>query len=630
MLELLRKGARTWVAKGLLLLLVLSFGIWGVSRSIVHDMSNSVISVGDQKVSANEFRLAYHRQVANLSRQFGTELTPEQARAFGIDQQVYAQLVAGAALDQLSEDLHLGLSEDRLATLIAEDPAFRAVNGQFDRQLFSTRLRNAGLREDDYIQERSKVAVRSQIVDAVSDGFTPPATLVAALKHYRTESRGIDYLLLTNANIDPIKTPADDVLQSWFDGAKARYRAPEYRKITFVKLEPSDIAAPADITEDAIKEDFEKRKESYRTPETRTIEQLTFTDKEMADAAATALQNGTTFDQLVTDQGKTPADGLLGDFTRAGRVGAAGAAAAFAVTAGGGTTPVVQGSCGPVIVRVTNIRAETTKTLDDVREDIRHELALAAASQEILNVHDRFEDLRASGSTLEDAAKELKLKAVTVNAVDASGLDQQGEQVKDLPAAASLISDAFKADVGAETTPVSLGSDGYVWFEVEDVIAERDRPLTEVREKALADWTAEQQKAALAAKAASLKDEVAKGKPLADLATEMGIAVETKTGLRRNSDDPVLGRTAVTAAFGGPLGTVANAASADGEGQILLKVTEVNEQPTTDVLANDDAEIKAIAGAAGDDILDQMVSELQTQYGVSINRTLAEQAMTVR
>ena len=127
----------------------------------------------------------------------------------------------------------------------------------------------------------------------------------------------------------------------------------------------------------------------------------------MADAAATALQNGMTFDQLVTDQGKTPADVLLGDFTRDGMVDAAVADAAFAVKASGGTTPVVQGSFGPVIVRVTNIRAETTKTLDDVREDIRHELALAAASQEILNVHDRFEDLRASGTTLEDATKEI-------------------------------------------------------------------------------------------------------------------------------------------------------------------------------------------------------------------------------
>ncbi|MDI7864072.1 SurA N-terminal domain-containing protein [Rhizobiaceae bacterium n13] len=627
MFEILRRAAHTWIAKGLLLLLVVSFGIWGVAHSNLAGTSDTVITVGDQAVSTNEFRLAYQRQVADLSRQFGTQLTSEQARAFGIDQQVFAQLVAGAALDQLSTDMNLGLSEDRLATLIADDPAFKDVSGQFDRQLFASRLRNAGLREDDYIQERSKVAVRSQIVDAVSDGFAPPATLLAAMKQYRDESRSIDYLLLSNANIDPVKTPTDDVLAKWFDTVKARYRAPEFRKVAYVKLQPADIADEASVSDDAVAAEFEKRRDSFRTPESRRIEQLSFPDKEMADAAVDQLASGITFDQLVADQGKTAADVLLGDFAKDKVPDAAIAEAAFAIGKDGGTSPVVQGSFGPVILRVTNIKPETTKALEDVKADLRKELALAAAADDILNVHDRFEDLRASGVSLEEAAKELNLKPVVLDAVDASGLDKAGEQVKDLPASANLLSEAFKAEIGAETLPLNLDGDGYVWFEVQDIVPERDRSLEEVREKATADWTTEQQKAALAAKAEALKGELQKGGTLADIAASMGIAVETKSGLKRNSDDPVLGRAAVAAAFSGPVGAVASAATAEGSEQVLLKVAEVNEQATTDVLDNQEQQLQAIANAAGDDILDQMVNRLQGDYGVTINRTLAEQAM---
>ncbi|MEK1872183.1 MAG: SurA N-terminal domain-containing protein, partial [Rhizobium altiplani] len=128
MFDLLRRAAHTWVAKLLMLLLVASFGIWGVSRSLISGgTSTTVVSVGDQHVDVNEFRLAYQRQVANLSQQFGMRLTPEQARAFGVEQQVLAQLVAGASLDQLAEDMNLGLSQDRLAQLIGDDPAFKAV-----------------------------------------------------------------------------------------------------------------------------------------------------------------------------------------------------------------------------------------------------------------------------------------------------------------------------------------------------------------------------------------------------------------------------------------------------------------------------------------------------------------------
>jgi peptidyl-prolyl cis-trans isomerase D len=628
MFELLRRMTRTWVAKALMLLLVASFGIWGVSRSLIGgNTSSMVITVGDQQIGASAYRLAYRRQLAALSQQFGTQLSPEQARAFGLEQQTDAQLVAGASLDQLAADMNLGLSQDRLAKLIGEDPAFKSNTGQFDRGLFASRLSNAGISQDDYITERTKIAVRGQIVDSISNGFTAPKVLVDALKQFHDESRTIDYLILTNANIDPVKAPADDVLAKWFDGVKSRYRAPEYRKITYVKLQSADIADTSGITDDAVRAEFEKRKESFTSPATRTIEQLGFPNKDLANAALTALKTGTTFDQLVTDQGKTPADVMLGDFNKAGVPDSAIAEPAFAVTKEGGTTGVIDGSFGPVILRITNIKLETAKTFDDVKEDLRKQMALAAAASQIADLHDRFEDARGSGATLAEAAQQLKLKDVTIDSIDATGLDKAGNEVKDIPERQKLLAEAFKTDVGTQAIPLAIGNDGYVWFDVLDVTPERDRPLAEVHEKAAADWTAEQQKVALAAKASALRDEAKKGKSLADIAAPLGIAVENKTNVTRSMDDAVLGHAAVSAAFSGPVDTVASAVGGDDTTQILLKVTDVDATPpATDILANQDQQITTIANAAGDDILDQMVAELQAKYGVSVNRDAAAQA----
>lgn len=626
MLDVLRKGAQTLVAKILMLLLVVSFGIWGISASLFNTSTDTVISVGDQQVSASEFSLAYHRQLAELGRRFGVQLTSEQAKAFGVANQVYAQLSAGAALDQLSEEMNLGMSKDKLAQLIAEDPAFKSETGQFDRNLFTARLRNAGLREDDYILERSKVAVRSQIVEATSDGFTAPKTLVDALLAHQNENRDINYLLLTNANIDPIKAPDDATLAAWFETVKARYRAPEYRSFSYVKLEPADIADKASITDAAIAQDYEAHKKGYEIAGTRTIEQLSFETREMAEAAAAELKSGTSFDQLVTDQGKTASDVLLGDFSRDKLPDPILADAAFGVTREGGTTGVVDGALGPVILRVTNIKEGRTRPLEEVKEEIREALAEAAALEDIANVHDQFEDLRAGGSTLEEAATQLNLKPVTVKA-DSAGKDEAGADVPNLPERAALLAEVFKTDVGVEALPVNIGNDGYIWLEVKDIVAERDRTLDEVREKATADWVAEQQKIALGAKAESLKDRVSKGETLEVIAGELGIAVETKAGIRRRSEDAVLGAAAINAAFTGPVGTVASAPGGDPQTQILLQVTDVKDQPSTDALANDDAQVTAMAKMAGDDILDQMVRRLQDDYGVTINQQLAEQAM---
>lgn len=625
MLDSLRNAARSWVAKALLLLLVVSFGIWGVSSSLLTTSSNTVMTVGDQQISTEEFRLAYQRQIANLSRQFGMQLTAEQARAFGVENDVFAQLAAGAALDQLSDDMNLGLSENRLATLISEDPAFKGVNGQFDRNLFTSRLRNAGLREDDYIKERSKVAVRSQVVEAVSDGFKPPQVLVEALKHYRDETRSVDYLLLSNANIDPVKAPAEDVLAAWFEGVKTRYRAPEYRSFAYVKLQPADIADASSVTDDAVRAQYEKGKDSYKTPETRTIEQLPFPNKEMAEAAATQLKDGTaTFDQLIADQGKNSADVLLGDFTRDNLPDAAFADPVFKVASAGGTTPVVQGTFGPVILRVTNIRPETTRSFDEVKEEIRKQLSVSTASQEVLSVHDRFEDMRSGGTSLEETAKALSLKVVTVTA-DASGRNEQEQRIADLPASTQLLGEVFRTEPGADTIPVSLGNDGYVWFEVRNITPERERPLADVRDKAVADWTAEQQRQALAAKANELKGRLDRGETLAAIAEELGLAVETKQGLRRGAEDAIFGGEAIAAAFSGPVDTTATALGADGESRLLLKVTAI-DQATTDALSGDE-QLQRMAESAGDDMLDQMVNSLKNTYGVSVNQTVVDQVM---
>ena len=65
----LRNAAGTWVAKLLLLLLVVSFAVWGISGQMVGGFGgNAVITAGGTTVSPNEYRLAYDRQIAGACR----------------------------------------------------------------------------------------------------------------------------------------------------------------------------------------------------------------------------------------------------------------------------------------------------------------------------------------------------------------------------------------------------------------------------------------------------------------------------------------------------------------------------------------------------------------------------------
>ncbi len=218
MLSALRNAAGTWVAKLLLVLLVVSFAVWGISGSMVTGFGGtSVVTAGGTTVSPIEYRLAYDRQISVMSQQFGTQLTREQAKALGIEEQVLGQLVAGAVLDEQANELGLGLSQDKLAQLTMDDPAFRGPNGQFDRQQFEYVLRQVGMRPEDYLQNRGQVAIRQQIVEAVSDGLKAPDTFLRAVALYRGEDRTAEYIVLPKSLAEPIEEPSDAVLSTYFE-----------------------------------------------------------------------------------------------------------------------------------------------------------------------------------------------------------------------------------------------------------------------------------------------------------------------------------------------------------------------------------------------------------------------------
>ncbi|RCS24326.1 peptidylprolyl isomerase [Phyllobacterium salinisoli] len=627
MLDSLRDAARSWVAKLLLGVLVLSFAAWGIADAFRGDAGgNTVLSAGSSKVSATEFRLAYDRQLQLLSQRFNQRITREQAQALGINNQVLSQLVAGVVLDEEARRMDLGLSETRLAQLTGEDPAFHDASGRFDRNRFFDVLRQAGMRPDDYLQSRAQIARRQQIVEAVADGIKVPDTLLKAAALYQGESRTIDYITLPLSSVGEIANPSDSELKTYFDAHVAEYRAPEYRKITYVKLEPEDIADFSSITPDEIKDYYEKNIARYTTAETRTVDQLSFANADAAKAAHEKILAGTSFDDIVKAEGKTPQDVNLGTFQKSSLPDQSIADAAFALPRDG-VSDVVNGAFGPVILRVSAITPQTVKPLAEVEGEIRKTLAVSQAANEVPAVHDGYEDDRSSGATMAEAAAKLKLKAVTIDAVDASGNGPDGSPVANVPEKARLLPAAFQTDAGIDNDPLPVGSNGYIWYHVDSVTPARDRTLDEVKDKVLAQWKSEEATKRLTAKADELKKRLDSGTTLDALATELNLQKETKRGITRLGNDAELSPQAVTQVFGGPDGLTGIAPAAADEAQILFKVTESVEPAGTGPESIPEDQREAFKSRLSDDLLDQLVAQLQTEFPVTVNQAAIDRAL---
>lgn len=629
MLDSLRNATNTWIAKLLFIILVISFVGWGISGQISNAPSlGSVISVGDTSISPTEYRLAYDRAISLMSQQLGTRLTPEQAKMFGVPQQVLGSLVGGAVLSEQARRLGLGLSKDRIATLTAEDPAFRGPDGRFDRQQFDYVLRQVGMSPQNYFDTRANEAVRLQIVDATTNGMQAPATFLRAVALYRGEDRTVDYIVLPKSLVEPIEDPSADTLAKWFETNKAKYAAPEYRKISYVKLEPEDIMDAASITDQQVSEDYEAHKDKYTTPETRAVDQLVFASDEEAKKVADELKSGTkSFDEAVAAQNKQASDVALGTLSKDQIPDKAVAEAAFSL-AEGQTSDVVKGTFGQVIVRVAKINPQSVKAVEEVRDDIRKDLALTEANRVLMDVHDAYEDARAGGASMADAAQQLKLKVVTVDAVDRQGKRPDGTVIDNLPASADLLENAFQADAKAENQPVNLGSNGFVFYEVDSIEAAHDRALDEVKDRAVADWRAEQSATRLQAKADEVAKQITESNTLDTIAAGLNLEKQTKRGLKRGASDADFGQSGVAAAFGVADGQTGQFEAPDGSSRIVFKILETIEPADAEASSIPEDARRTFGNGMANDLIDQLVSRLRGEYDVEINQNAIDRALT--
>src|ERR1700761_9264744 len=98
MLRGLRKASSNWLGKSIMTLvmgvLIVSFGVWGIAAIFRGFGQSTVAKIGHTEISLNEFRQRYTDRLQQIGRQYGRPLTPDQARAFGVDRQVLQQTIA--------------------------------------------------------------------------------------------------------------------------------------------------------------------------------------------------------------------------------------------------------------------------------------------------------------------------------------------------------------------------------------------------------------------------------------------------------------------------------------------------------------------------------------------------------
>ena len=623
----MRKASSNWLGKSIMTVvmgvLIISFGVWGIGDIFRGFGQSTLAKIGSTDISIEQFRQTYTDRLQQISRQFGRPLTPDQARAFGVDRQVLQQMVAETTLDEAAHRLGLSQSNEEIMKAITNDPNFKGSNGAFDPVRFAQMIRNFGYSEQRYIAEQRKVSLRRQIAGTLSAGVAAPTTMLDALSRFQNEQRSIEYVKLEAAQAGTIAPPTPEALAKYFDEHKVQFRAPAYRKISFLVMTPEELAKWSTVSDDDARKVFEQRKDKYSTPEKREVSQIVFPNAEDAKAARDRLTGGMSFDDLAKERSLKPSDVNLGLVTKSEIIDTKVADAAFALPSNEISQPI-QGTFGVVLVKVGKIEPGTQASYESVAPQLKQEIALDRAKKSVADLHNKMEDERGGGASVIEAAQKLKLTAVTVDAVDRSGRAPDGQPVTTIPKGLDLVSQAFSSDVGVDNDTISYNG-GYVWFDVLGVTPSRERKLDEVRPQVEARWHADQVSEKLRAQATEMVKKLGSGGKLADEAASAGVKVETAAAFKRGATVANVPPSVIETAFRTAKDAAAQTEGASNTEWIVFRVTDVVDPPL-DVASEDTKKLKtSLDRNIADELVGQYVMKMEQDVGVSINQAAVAQ-----
>jgi peptidyl-prolyl cis-trans isomerase D len=627
----MRKASSNWLGKIIMAVvmgvLIISFGVWGIADIFRGFGQSTLAKIGHTEISTNEFRQLYTEKLQQLGRQFGRPLTMDQARAFGLDRQVLQQTIAEAALDEEARRQGLGQSDAETMRMIFSDPNFKGVGGAFEPARFQATIRQFGFTEQRYVADQRRVSLRRQIAGTISAGLEPPKAAIDALSRFQNEQRSIDYVKLDAAQAGAIDPPSPETLAGYFDDHKTQFRAPEYRKISFVAITPEEIGKWAEVSDEDAKKIFEAQRDKFGTPEKRELAQIVFPNAEEAAAARGRIGSGLSFEDLAKERGLNPSDVDLGTIAKSAVIDPAVANAAFSLPSGEVSQPV-QGRFGYALVKVGKIEPGVESSYESVAPNLKKQIATERARSKVAELHDKMEDERGGGAGVIEAAQKLGLTAVAIDAVDRSGRLPSGQLVTNIPRGLDVVSQAFSSDVGVDNDPIQFNG-GYVWYDVLGITPSRERNLEEVKDQVETRWRDDQIASRLKTKATEMVQKLEQGGNLAAEAAAAGSRVETAAGFRRDASPPGVPTSAVTAAFRTAKDGVGQTAGAGGNEWIVFRVTDVSVPPV-DLASDDIKKLKeTLQRGLTDEQVAQYVTRLETDIGTTINQAAFAQVTGV-
>jgi peptidyl-prolyl cis-trans isomerase D len=528
MLAAVRTFAKSFVARILLGILIVSFAIFGIGDVFRQAGSDVVVKAGSREVTTADFKREFDGYKQQTEQRVGQPIPVEMAVEKGLDRQVLEGLAGRESFAELMHRMGVRISDEQLVAQIQKIPAFfDKMTGKFDQKLYAGALAERQLTPTLFENYMRDDMAQQQMMAAMASGLRTPRAYAVLGAAYVMESRDATFFMVDPRMVPPPAQPTDAQLQAFMKENAAQLTRPEFRQLTIVRfsskaLEPSMRVDPAEV-----QKRYDFAKDSMSTPETRTVVQIPAKDAATAARVAQALNSGTDIAPAAKMAGVEPV--LYADKPKSAIVDPKVAEVAFSLPAGAVSQPI-QGDLGFAVVKVLKITRGKTVSFAEAKPQIEAQIRADEAGQKVYDQSQVYQDAHTAGSSLTEAAAKAGAPVQTTSPVTAEGQLPDGKP-SNIPA--EILKSAFDLPSGGESDIEEAGKGEYYAVRVDKIIPPALPPLAEVKPQLERVYMLRELTKAMQAKADALSARVQKGESIAAVAASVGAHATTVAGVSR-------------------------------------------------------------------------------------------------
>ena len=431
MLEFIRTHQR--LMQFILLLIIFpSFAFLGIESYLrMSDKEPPVAKVAGQNITQREWDAAQARQIERFKQVFGEQFNQNMFDSPEARQGVLENLLAQRAMSSHVVENNLTVSNDTLRNTIAEIPGLKNPDGQFDKQRYQQLLAAQGLTPEKFEAGlRHDLAV--QQINAVVQGTAfSPKSVVARVSSLNQQAREVQELVLTLQSFRSQVKITDAMAEEYYKQHPVQFELPEIVKAEVVVFNPDVVEARIVVSDADIKAYYDQNLARYKTDEQRRASHILIAagkdapaaDKAAAKAKAEKIlaqlrKSPNDFAKLAKENSQDPGSAERGgdlDFFGKGMMVKPFEEAAYALKEGE-ISDVVQSDFGFHIIRLTALKAATTRPLSEVKANITDEIRRQQVGKKYSEMAEIFTNMvYEQPDSLKPVAEKLGLKIETIS-----------------------------------------------------------------------------------------------------------------------------------------------------------------------------------------------------------------------